>query len=171
MKKEVLDVVTPKDDVIGTASREECHKEDLRHRGVHIFLFDYNGKVLMQKRSKTKDAFPGYYEASLSEHVKKDEDYIQAAVRELKEELGIIAKKEQLTELLKFKMLFGKEHEIITHFTMKYNGQIKPNKKEIETCGFITWEELGRMINAMPKKFHPATIIAWQKHEIVKNIM
>ncbi|MEM4263604.1 MAG: NUDIX domain-containing protein [Candidatus Woesearchaeota archaeon] len=171
MKKEVLDVVTPKDEVIGSASREECHKEDLRHRGVHIFLFDYEGKVLLQKRSKNKDAFPEYYEASLSEHVKKGEEYTDAAIRELKEELGIKAKKEDLRELLKFKMLFGKEHEIITHFTIKYNGEIKPNKREIETCGFITWEELGRMINAMPHKFHPATIIAWQKHEIVKKIL
>ena len=104
MTKEVLDVVSPDDEVIGTADREECHREELRHRGIHLFLFNNKGQIFMQKRSDSKDIFPGMLECSLTGHVLADESYLSAAVREIKEELGVDLPESYFEEKFKFKM-------------------------------------------------------------------
>ncbi|MCE7861474.1 MAG: NUDIX hydrolase, partial [Chloroflexi bacterium CFX2] len=51
MSDEQLDVVNDKDEVIGQASRSDVHRRGLQHRGVHVFLFDAQGEMLIQKRS------------------------------------------------------------------------------------------------------------------------
>ncbi len=51
-------------------------------------VFDSSGRVLLQRRSRAKDLFPGYYCASASGHVASGEDYAEAAMRETEEELG-----------------------------------------------------------------------------------
>jgi isopentenyldiphosphate isomerase len=51
-------------------------------------VFDSHQRVLLQRRSGTKDLFPGYYCASASGHVAVGEDYAETAIRETEEELG-----------------------------------------------------------------------------------
>lgn len=52
--------------------------------------------ILLQKRSKMKDSFPGCYDISSAGHIKAGDDYGSSAVRELREELGIKATLEDL---------------------------------------------------------------------------
>src|SRR5476651_2121401 len=86
---EIFDVVDELDRVIGQAPRVEVHARKLRHRAVHILLFNPQGELYLQKRSATKDSFPLCYDSSASGHVDTGEDYAACAVRELREELGI----------------------------------------------------------------------------------
>ena len=46
----------------------------------------------MQKRSLRKNSFPGCYDVSSAGHIKAGDDYLESALRELSEELGIVAK-------------------------------------------------------------------------------
>src|SRR5262249_31762101 len=48
-----------------------------------------DGRLLLQRRSRTKDLFPSYYCASASGHVLRGEDYAATAEREVAEELGV----------------------------------------------------------------------------------
>jgi isopentenyl-diphosphate delta-isomerase type 1 len=86
---ELLDVVDERDCVIGTASRREIHARALRHRAVHIFVLNPAGELFVQKRADGKDTFPGCYDSSASGHLDSGESYDAAAVRELREELGL----------------------------------------------------------------------------------
>ena len=56
---EVFDIVNDSDKVIGSASRNEVHNRGLKHRSVHLLIFNKQGSVLLQKRSMEKDTFPG----------------------------------------------------------------------------------------------------------------
>ena len=47
--------------------------------------------LLLQKRARGKDAFPGCYDISSAGHIPAGDDYASSAVRELGEELGIYA--------------------------------------------------------------------------------
>lgn len=88
---EVFDVIDHRDRVIGTATRGEVHKDpSLVHRGIVILVFR-SGELFLQKRSMTKDAFPGLWTCSVAGHVDSGETYEHAAERELMEELGIKA--------------------------------------------------------------------------------
>ncbi len=73
-----------------TASRERAHAEGLWHAGVVVFIVspDYQ-RVLLQKRSEEKTAWPGCWDVSAGGHLDAGEDAVNAIARETKEELGL----------------------------------------------------------------------------------
>lgn len=88
--RELFDVVDEHDQVIGQAPRGVVHKDPtLIHRSVQVLVFDRQGRLLLQRRSQSKDLFPGYYCASASGHVLAGDNYSGTAERELCEELGV----------------------------------------------------------------------------------
>src|SRR5947209_3224114 len=87
--QEIFDVVDGDDCVIGHAPRSEVHARGLRHRAVHVLVFNESGELFVQKRVESKDTFPGCYDSSASGHLKSGEEYDACAVRELHEELGL----------------------------------------------------------------------------------
>src|SRR5437868_1997943 len=86
---EIFDVVNEADEVIGREKRGEVHRLGLRHRAVHVLVFNSRGEVFLQKRSMKKDTFPGVWDSSSSGHLDSGEEYDACAVRELREEIGL----------------------------------------------------------------------------------
>jgi isopentenyl-diphosphate delta-isomerase type 1 len=96
---EVFDVVDERDVVIGRAFRREIHRQGLLHRAIHIFWLRDDGMLCLQRRSYAKDNCPGLLSSSCAGHVDSGEDYLAAAVRELREELGISVAPSALSEV------------------------------------------------------------------------
>ena len=86
---EWLDIVDENDHVIGRDTREQVHEGGHRHRSAHMVLFNTQGQVFVQRRSMNKDTNAGLWDTSAAGHVDSGETYIDCAVRELHEELGI----------------------------------------------------------------------------------
>ena len=74
---------------VGAATRAEMRARHLVHRAAYILVFNGVGEIFVQKRTLTKDIFPGYYDVAAGGVVLADEDYDTGARRELAEELGI----------------------------------------------------------------------------------
>lgn len=96
---EVFDVVDAHDVVIGQEFRREIHRRGLRHRAIHIFWLRGDGQLCLQRRSYAKDNCPGLLSSSCAGHVDAGEGYLAAAVRELREELGIDIEPARLREV------------------------------------------------------------------------
>ncbi|MBN1644565.1 NUDIX domain-containing protein [Candidatus Woesearchaeota archaeon] len=158
---EMLPVVNKKDELIDTTTREICHAKKLRHRAVHIFVFNTKGEILLQKRSSDKDEYPGYYEASVSGHVRKDESYEQAAIREIEEEIGIVVNLDELHERCKFEVLFGQEHMFIQLFVIFTKKNPEINDGEIESMQWISKPALAKEIQKGKKRFTPECLAAF----------
>lgn len=92
---EYLDVIDENGNLTGQkVERSTAHQKGLRHRVSHIWLFRHkegNLQVLLQQRSSNTEVFPDCFDISSAGHVAAGEDYQTAALRELKEELGIVA--------------------------------------------------------------------------------
>ena len=56
MSEEIFDVVDANDQVIGQQPRSEVHRLGLRHRAIHLLVFNAQGELFLQKRSMKKDA-------------------------------------------------------------------------------------------------------------------
>lgn len=83
--------------------RGVVHEDGTLHATVHTWIVRPNDKsgydLLLQKRSRRKDSNPGCWDISSAGHIEAGHGYLESALRELKEELGIEADTEQLREI------------------------------------------------------------------------
>ena len=97
---ELLDIVDEDGMPTGeTVEREVAHKYGIRHRTSHVWLFRKHigqTQLLLQKRSLNKESYPGCFDISSAGHIPAGDGFLESALRELKEELGIDAKAEEL---------------------------------------------------------------------------
>lgn len=69
-------------------SRTDVHKKGLWHKSVHVWII-CEGKILLQKRSLSKESYPGLWDISVAGHISAGEDVLETAIREVSEEIGI----------------------------------------------------------------------------------
>ena len=72
-----------------TALKSEAHKKGWFHPTVHIWFFTEDGNVLIQQRAENKNTFPLLWDVSVAGHIAAGEKIVNAAVREVKEEIGV----------------------------------------------------------------------------------
>lgn len=144
---ELYDVFDETGRKVGQATRREVHSDPgLIHRAVHIMVFRTSGRLVMQKRVKTKDVAPGKWDTSVGGHVDAGEDYETAALREMKEELGIEGVR--LQHLYDFKYRSKRESEDVRTYRAVYDGLITPNDFEIERIREWTIEEIDEALGS-----------------------
>ncbi|MCX7943123.1 MAG: NUDIX domain-containing protein [Deltaproteobacteria bacterium] len=116
---------------IGKIDRHTAHKsKEYLHGAVHIFVFNSDGKILLQKRAKNKIIAPGKYDISAGGHINFGEDELSAARRELEEELRI--KNVEIKFLYKYIWESEIEREFVFSFYTLWDGEITYQKDEIE---------------------------------------
>jgi len=87
---ELIDILTATGEFTGkTALKSEAHKNGWFHATVHIWLFTSDKKILLQKRALTKKVFPGIWDISVAGHIAAGEEVLEAAKREISEEIGL----------------------------------------------------------------------------------
>ena len=110
---EIFDIVDEKGIPTGeTIERTQAHEKGVRHRTAHIWIVreqDGKAQLLLQKRSAEKDSFPGRFDTSSAGHIQAGDEPEESAIRELHEELGIRAAKEDLTFAGCFDIQYEKE--------------------------------------------------------------
>ena len=86
---EYFESVTEQDELTGILIRRDLvHKNGDWHRGSHVLVVDSEGKILLQVRG-SQQAHPGLLDFSVTGHVRVGESYIDAALRETTEEIGL----------------------------------------------------------------------------------
>jgi isopentenyldiphosphate isomerase len=153
MIKEIFDVVNFSDQVIGAKTRIEVHKHNLLHRAVHIMVSPFPSMWILQKRSGSKDIDPFLWTSSCSGHVDSGEKYIDAAVRECKEELGIVVKKESLIEIFRASPCEETGNEFVRFYLLKYEKKIKLKADEILQIADYSIDQIEQSMRTNPEKF------------------
>jgi 16S rRNA (adenine1518-N6/adenine1519-N6)-dimethyltransferase len=152
-------VVDKNDRILRDARRSEVHANNLRHRAVHILIFNPAGEVYLQQRSRWKDRHPLKWDSSAAGHVTAAESYDETARRELKEELDISV------PLKKISKLSASEHTD-QEFIWLYRGEgvsnVSPSRTEIETGAFFPETIVDGWIAARPEDFAPGFIECWK---------
>ena len=138
---ELFEIVNERGEVIGTAPRERCHGDPgLVHRAAHVLVFNSKGELLLQLRSKDKDIQPGKWDTSVGGHLAVGETYEQAAVREMKEELGIEGV--EMKHLYDYPLRNEVESENIRSFMAVYDGRVRFQEEEIDAVLFWRMDEV-----------------------------
>ncbi len=149
-QQELFDVVNEADELVGQTRRGQAHRDPrLIHRSVQILVFNQLGDLLLQRRSASKDLFPGYLCASASGHVASGDDYATTAAREISEELGVAP---TLTYLGKTIVRTPEETEITGVFIARHDGPFHFHPIETQGGAFFTLAAIarGRAEGALP---------------------
>jgi 16S rRNA (adenine1518-N6/adenine1519-N6)-dimethyltransferase len=148
--EEMFDVVDEHNKVIGVQSRHEVHTQKLRHRAVHIFVFNKRGELFLQKRSRWKDKQPRKWDSSAAGHLNAGDDYDPTAARELTEEIGIEAPVELAG---KIDACPGTGWEFVHLYIARHEGPFVLARSEIESGAFFPMPLIRKWAATRPQDF------------------
>lgn len=152
-KEELLFAVDENNNPIEPISREKAHKNGIWHRISDIWIINKKKQVLVQKRSALKDTNPGKWEAFVGGHVAAYEEYIDNAVKELKEELDLLIDKNQLH------FVTINKDEPTKHFKGVFYTKWEDDSKEIilekEEIDDIKWIAISDLSHLLLTQKHP----------------
>lgn len=162
MAEEWFDVVDEKDVVMSRATRREVHARGLRHRAVHVLVFNRTGELFLQKRSPSKDTAPGAWDSSASGHVDAGENYDACAVRELREEIGL---RVALAPKRWFRLPACAEtgQEFVWVYRLESEGPFALHPGEIERGAWFAPAEIARRLREHSSEFTGSFRLIWQK--------
>ncbi len=130
---ELIEIVDENGNYTGQVmDKEEAHDKNLLHNEVGIFIINDKKEILLQKRSANKRFNPNKW-GLCAGHVDAYETLEEAALREIKEEVGLDVSIEELIPYGEKEVTIKDSNSHITYFYY-----VKCNKKEDE---FIIQEE------------------------------
>jgi isopentenyldiphosphate isomerase len=162
MSEEIFDVVNERDEVIDRKPRREVHRTGLRHRAVHVFVFNSRGEVFLQKRSMLKDSSPGLWDSSASGHLDCGEDYDACAVRELSEEIGLTLSPPP-RRVFKVDACRETGQEFVWLYQCSSEGPFTLHPEEIERGEWFTPNQVTQWCESRPQDLAPAFVLLWKK--------
>lgn len=138
--QELFPVLDEAGNVVGKASRGECHNGSrLIHPVVHLHLLNSRGELYLQKRPAWKDIQPGKWDTAVGGHVDYGETIEEALRREVREEIGL----EDFTpeKICHYLYDSDREREMVYVYRATWDGEVSPSA---ETDGGRFWsiEEL-----------------------------
>ncbi len=155
---EEIILVDENDNEIGYMEKIEAHKNGAKlHRAFSIFIFNKDGKMLLQKRAKTKHLFANLWTNACCSHPIKGEALEKAAHRKLKQEFGFDC---PLNEKFSFIYRADGEHGLSEYeydhvFIGFYDGKPNPNPQEIDEWKYVRVDELKKDVKNRPENYTP----------------
>lgn len=163
---EPLILVDEDDNVLGYEAKSVCHDgEGLLHRAFSVFVFDREGRLLLQRRAYGKRLWPGYWSNSCCSHPRRGEEDTAAAGRRVREELGIDP---PLHFLFRFRYHaryrdLGAEHELCSIYAAVGGGPVTVNVNEIAETVWVAPDALDAALTERPDDYTPWLRLEWPR--------
>ena len=151
---EWVDVVDADNKVIGVAERARVRRENLCHRASYILVLDQTDRILVQRRTLSKDFCPGMLDACAGGVVTTGEQMEPSARRELAEELGIV---DVPLEALGHFYAEGEGYRVWGGlFSCRYQGPLQLQVEEVSEVHWMSQAEIA----ARATEFTPDSLLA-----------
>jgi isopentenyl-diphosphate delta-isomerase type 1 len=150
MADEYIDIVNEDNELTGVSEQKSiAHKNGLWHRAAHVWIYNSQREVLLQRRASNKDFYPDMWDFSVGGHVTAGESVERSAVREVKEEIGISIDMSELEclQIRKIMHVFNnlRNHEFQYVYVLKKDILIEDMVKqdtEVADLGWFSIEEV-----------------------------
>ncbi len=144
---ELVDVIDDAGRTIAVVPRRQMRAERLLHRCVYVLVFNKNGELFIHLRTPTKDVYPSHWDACIGGVLASGESFAEGAVREVHEELGIVAAPEAL-----FPFRYQDTHTQVLGLVcrLEHEGPFRLQAEEIVRGEFVQLEELFRRAACEP---------------------
>lgn len=146
---EYLDVVNKSGERLGLQKlKADVHRDGDWHKTVHVWCLNDEGEVLIQRRAADKVNFPNFWDISVAGHIDSGETAIEAALREVYEEIGANIKEGNLRYLAtvpqQFVLRDGAyvDNELCVIYLLTFNRRIAELTMQEEEVAELKWISL-----------------------------
>lgn len=153
-------------------SKKELHEHRLLHRGVHVFIEVFGGRFILQKKANRPDIEnAGKWSSAVSGHVRFNESYESAAVRETYEELNLLPSSSELKKI--FKDFPTEENGF--EFVVLFSYLLDPRKEypkispEVEEIAIVPLHILIKDIDEHRDKYSPVFVSLFNKFLVLEK--
>ncbi len=108
-----------------------------------MWIVNDDGRVLCQQRSLTKDANPGKWQSFFGGHLKAGQTYLDNAIGELSEELGLSVDPNELIPVHTLKSDKAKHFGQV--FILRWNGDVTHLHFKDNEVASVRWMTLGEI--------------------------
>ena len=163
--QELLILVDEKDNQLGTMEKLEVHKKGLLHRAFSVFIFNSEGKFLLQQRADEKYHSPGLWSNTCCSHPLSGETVADAVKRRLTQEMGM-----QTETTFQFSFIYKKEFDnglTEYEFDHVYFGKSDelphPNPSEVKNWKYVSLSDLKKDLLENPDNYTEWLKICFEK--------
>jgi isopentenyl-diphosphate delta-isomerase type 1 len=148
---EFVDIVDENDILTGEVMKKKlAHKEGKYHRTAHIWIINEKGEILLQKRSNLNRTHPNCWDISAVGHIRTGESVKEGALRELKEEIGVIACEKDLVYITKNEKKTNPQNKEFAYIylietRLKVN-EYKFEDAEVSEVKYVYYKDFEKMI-------------------------
>jgi len=162
-----VEIVDDQDRPLGVMPLAEARRQALFHRTVLVLVYDARGRVFLQKRARTKTLYPGRWDLSAAGPVLAGESCEDAALRGLRQELGIGGA--LLTRLGKAPACPETGYGFTTLFAAgACPGPLLPDPAEIEDGLFVDRDELDALAASFREMLTPTLVSFWERDMVFR---
>lgn len=155
----MIQVVDAEGQTIGEIEKIAAHQDGgVWHRAISVFLFDVQGRLLLQRRAATKYHFAGLWANSCCSHPEVGELPLDAALRTIGVELGITPQVEEISQITyeAFDARSGLTEKEFDHiFAGNWNEGLVPNPEEVNGVRWVSAQDLSQEMKDSPERFVP----------------
>lgn len=164
MEDELIDIISKNGKPTGqSALKSEIHKNGWYHNTIHLWLYTKNGNILLQQRSHKKAIHPLLWDVSVAGHIDAGETFIEAALRETQEEIGLQLKSVDLLHIGTFLHESSYNNGAIqdNEFHHVYIAELKtdinklqPHEDEVEALKLVSITEFLKLLEHSDHNLH-----------------
>jgi isopentenyldiphosphate isomerase len=149
----IIDAVDQTDAPVGVIPRAEVFQKHVNFRVSHVLIFNSRGELLLQRLALTRGRNPGAWGSSVASYLFSSENYVDAAQRRVRQELGI--SDFPLVPIGKTEMVDDGCLKFITVFQSLHEGPFHPDASHIDRVEFLPIAEIEWMIESRDRIFTP----------------
>jgi isopentenyl-diphosphate delta-isomerase len=165
MQEELVLLVNERDEPVGTMGKLKAHQAGALHRAFSVFLFDEQGRLLIQKRAAGKYHSAGLWTNTCCSHPRPKEQVVEAARRRLKEEMGI-----EVDLHPRFNFVYRAEvgnglveHEFDHVLFGTFSGEPIPDPLEVAEWRYLDPDSLDAELHMAPERFTKWLLECWNR--------
>lgn len=153
----LVECVDAQGNAVGMAPKMDVHLDATLHRAISVFVFDEEGRELLQQRALSKYHAPGLWSNTVCSHPYPGEAPEAAALRRLQEELDMTA---ELCEVfvMRYRADVGAglvEHEYDHVFVARALSSPNPNPEEVQAVKWMDKQSVKNALLTNPEIFTP----------------
>lgn len=169
--QELIDIIDEDGKDLGIVKEKlQAHRDKDWHRTTQIWIINKKSQILINKRSTKQFQDPDKWASFFGGHLLAGEAYLEGAVRELNEELGLKLPSVRFKRVELRKNAGANEVVQVYIVSIENDDWLKGESTEVTECQLVSFKDLIKLINKNPDDFSGGADYVIKQITLIKSL-